>query len=194
MNETAEHESRFHDQGEHVDDPYPQQSERPLRSGVGKITDAASAPAYTITEQVWTGAAWTNGTAPGQYVGVEARDFNSDATGVADDLVLFWEQYDQDGVIELVCAVGAASVNTDEKVKVDVTDDAAYLEDQLEGDGTWITVAKVGGKMRDVHGGPGATCYGPNPCNVWQLWVDEWGHVRCWTDTDGEHTCGPCQS
>lgn len=110
MNDIAEHESRFHDHGEQVDDPYPQMSEHPLRTGVAKITDAASAPVYTITEQVWTGAAWTNGTAPGQYVGISARDYNSDATGAVDDLVFFWEQYTQAGLVELIVAVGAVGL------------------------------------------------------------------------------------
>ena len=106
MTDIAEHESRFHDQGEQVDDPYPQQSENPLRSGTGKITDATGAPVYVFTEQVHTGAAWANGTAPGQYVGASARDIYGSTTGAVDGFIHFWEQYDQDGMVELACEVG----------------------------------------------------------------------------------------
>lgn len=106
MNDIADHEAQFHDHGEQVDAPYPQMSEYPLRTFLGKITDASDADGtYTINEQIHTGAAWTDGAAPGQYVGADARDINEYTEGQVDDLILCWEQYTEDGVIELVCDV-----------------------------------------------------------------------------------------
>lgn len=127
MNDVADHEARFHDHGEHVDEPYPQQSEDPLRTGVAKITATGGDGTYTITEQIWTGAAWTNGTAPGQYVSAAARDLNNSADGSNDDYVLFWEQYDQNGVIELIIYVPAGAGGDDEKVGVDAEATPGYL-------------------------------------------------------------------
>lgn len=116
MNDVADHEARFHDHGEQVDEPYPQQSEDPLRTGVAKITGDGGDGTYTIIEQVWTGAAWADGVAPGQYVDAAARDLNDSTEGSIDDLVFFWEQYTQAGVIELIISVASF---TDAKVAVD---------------------------------------------------------------------------
>ena len=102
MNDIAEHESRFHDHGEQVDDPYPQMSEHPLRSGVCKIISNDGDGAYTVTEQVWTGSAFTNGTAPGQYVNATAYDRQLSLAGHANLIAPFHEEYQQDGSIALI--------------------------------------------------------------------------------------------
>ncbi len=127
MNDVADHEARFHDHGEMVDEPYPQQSEGPLRTGVAKITATGGDGTYTITEVTWTGSAWDCGTAPGQYVTAAARDLNDSTDGSVDDYVFFWEQYDQDGVIELIIYVPAAAGGDDEKVAVDCDATPGYL-------------------------------------------------------------------
>lgn len=126
MNDVADHEARFHDHGEQVDEPYPQMSEHPLRAGVASITDASAGDGtYTITEMTWSGAYWGCGTAPGQYVEAPARDLNDSTDGSVDDYVLFWEQYDQDGVIELIIYVPAG--DEDKKVAVDSCATPGYL-------------------------------------------------------------------
>lgn len=104
MNDIADHEAQFHDHGEQVDAPYPQMSEHPLRTFLGEITASGEDGTYTITEQIYDGE-WINGTAPGEYVGAAARDINQYTEGQVGDLILCWEQYTGDGVIEVTCDV-----------------------------------------------------------------------------------------
>lgn len=186
MNDIAEHESRFHDYGEQVDDPYPQMSEHPLRSGVMKLTADNGDGTYTATEQVWAGAAWTNGTAPGQYVGVTVRDIASSTAGAVNDYVPFWEQYTQAGVIELIVAIGA--IGTDEKVATASGETPGYLEDVTAGHDPWIVLTESGGTLTTAHGPPGASCY-KCACILVGMDIDVLGHVRCF-ESDGWR--GPC--
>ena len=79
---------------------------------------------------------------------------------------------------------------TDEKVKVDSEDDAAYLEDQVTGDDTWISVAKDNGKMKMSHTGPGPTYYSGICPDDFEL--DQWGHVRRIYDLSIPGWVGPC--
>ena len=180
MNDIAEHERRFHDHGERVDEPYPEQSEQPLRTGVAKIISNDGGGTYTITEQVWTGYAWANGTAPGHYVNVSARDYNSSTAGCVDDIVFFWEQYDEDGTIELIVKV---SENTDEKVASASGETADYLENVATSDDTWIALTTVGSTVSWTHIGPHTSahsggCQGCGDCAVSYVDIDSKGHVR----------------
>ena len=103
MNDIADHEAQFHDHGEQVDAPYPQIAEHPLRVFLAEVDTNNEDGTYKVTEQIWTGAVWTDGTAPGNYVGAAARDINKYATCNTGTLILCWEQYVVDGAIELVC-------------------------------------------------------------------------------------------
>ncbi len=196
MNDVAEHEGRFHDHGEQVDEPYPRQSERPLRTGVAKIISNDGGSAYTITEQVWTGYAWTDGTAPGQYVSASSRDYNDLDDGAADDLVFFWEQYTQAGIVELIVAVGLTT-GADEKVATACGETADYLENVTAGHDPWIVLTESGGILTWRHAGPGDTahfmgCQGQ--CNLYVTYIDVdcWGHVRRWWGDANASTPGGC--
>ena len=111
-------------------------------------------------------------------------------------------EVDAKGHVIGACSMTLTGTDSDEKVKVCAGDTAAYLEDQVVGDNTWISVAIDTGKMKTSHIGPG-----PCACTVtglsggivyfFSMEIDEKGHVRymqvCNDDcySDGAKV-GPC--
>ena len=79
-----------------------------LRFGVAQIDSNDGGGAYTITEQRWDAgtSAWVDGIKPARWVAKSARDFQERATAAADDYVLFWEQRDDTGALEILIDVG----------------------------------------------------------------------------------------
>lgn len=189
MHTATEHEAEFHSHGEQVAEPYPQVTEHPLRTGVGKLTQDNGDGTYTMDEQVWTGAAWTNGTAPGQYMGVTVRDISESTEGDVNDYVLFWEQYDQDGLVELVVAAGL--ITSDEKVASKSGQTAGYLNLVLMAANRWLELAFPAATVNVGHADPegGAHAY----TMTLERWgdiavfvaIDDKGHIFGWWDSKG---------
>lgn len=76
-----------------------------LRQGVAVIVSNTGGGGYTVTEELWTGAAYAAGELPVRYVARAARDYRNRDTGSVSDIVVWWEQRQQDGVLEVLIDV-----------------------------------------------------------------------------------------
>ncbi|MCE5325327.1 MAG: hypothetical protein LLG01_02820 [Planctomycetaceae bacterium] len=79
-----------------------------LAQGYARITANDGGGAYHVTELAWTGQADADGQAPGQLAAAPARDFQNRDSGRSGDVVVWWQQYRQDGAVETLIDVGSA--------------------------------------------------------------------------------------